>query len=146
MHTESTSIIRYSRKGIQQMLRSLRMLNAIIPSSTWRDGRSQNSRTVKLSRDTILSTAAANRAQEGARRRNKFVGAIFLDVARAFVTNGFREISESSFLPRARAMENRRGGRRDEGLLLINRVSSAVRYIHYLAPATHLFRRPIYLF
>lgn len=31
-------------------------------------------------------------------------------------------------------------------LLLINRVSSAVRDIHYLAPAAaHLFRRPIYL-
>lgn len=34
------------------------------------------------------------------------------------------------FLPRA--------GRGD-GLPLINRVSSAVRYIHYLAPAAHLF-------
>lgn len=40
-------------------------------------------------------------------------------------------ISESSFLARV-------GGRP----LLINRVSPAVQYIHYFAPAAHLFRRP----
>jgi len=83
-------------------------------------------------RNAILSTAAATGSRT---RRNKLAGAIFLDVARAFVTNGPRKFSESSFLLAT-------GGE----LLLINRVSSAVRYIHYLAPAAHLFRRPIYLF
>lgn len=73
--------------------------------------------------------------------RNKLVEAIFLDVARVFVTNGFCEFWK---VPSSRWFRLYCAWRARS--LLINRVSSTVRYIHYLAPAAHLFRQPIYLF
>lgn len=112
-------------------------VNVVISSAMLHGGRLQNAVTLSrlYHRDAVSSTGQRRQNGTGAEaRRRKLVGAIFLDVARAFVTNGPREFSESSFLLAT-------GGE----LLLINRVSSAVRYIHYLAPAAHLFRRPIYL-